>query len=114
MRGPSRLGSESPGQWDGRARPTLRRWTRARARDQLAALLPARERVYGADHRYTLATRRHLARFTGEAGDPAAAKDLLAALLPDVDRVLGPDHADTLATRRDLDRWMQPSKDGQE
>jgi hypothetical protein len=38
-----------------------------RARDQLAALLPVRERVSGAEHPDTLATRANLAYWTGKA-----------------------------------------------
>ena len=43
----------------------------AAARDQFAALLPACERVLGAEHPDTLDARANLARWTGEAGDPA-------------------------------------------
>ena len=46
-----------------------------------------------------------LARWTGEAGDPAAARDQLAALLPIRERVSGPDHPATLAARASLARW---------
>jgi hypothetical protein len=77
----------------------------AGARDQLAALLPARERVMGPDHRETLITRNQLARFTGEAGDVAGARDQLAALLPITERALGPDHPDTLTARHNLAYW---------
>jgi hypothetical protein len=56
------------------ARSNLAYWTgeagdAAEARDQLAALLPIRERVLGPEHPRTLDTRGNLARFTGEAGD---------------------------------------------
>ena len=64
----------------------------AGARDQLAALLPIRERVLGPEHPDTLTTRNQLARWTGEAGDAAGARDQLAALLPIRERVLGPEH----------------------
>jgi hypothetical protein len=37
-------------------------------------------------------TRRQLARFTAEAGDPAGARDLFAALVPAMERVYGADH----------------------
>jgi hypothetical protein len=52
-----------------------------------------------------LTTRGGLARWTGEAGDPAAARDQFAALLPDRERVLGPDHPVTLTTRGGLAYW---------
>jgi len=45
------------------------------ARDQLAVLLPDRERVLGADHPDTLGTRHSLAHWTGQAGDAVAARD---------------------------------------
>ena len=60
------------------------------------------ERVLGPEHPDTLTTRSSLARWTGEAGDPAAARDQFAALLPVRERVLGPEHPDTLATRSSL------------
>jgi hypothetical protein len=37
-------------------------------------------------------TRAELARWTGEAGDPAGARDQFAALLPVQEQVLGPEH----------------------
>ena len=74
----------------------------AAARDQLAALLPIRERVLGADHPDTLTTRHELAYWTGQAGDAAAARDQLAALLPIRERVLGADHPHTLNVRHNL------------
>ena len=70
-----------------------------------AAVLPVVERVLGAEHPDTLTTRHNLARWTGEAGDPAAARDQYAALLPVVERVLGAEHPDTLTTRHNLD-WF--------
>src|ERR1017187_1288044 len=41
--------------------------------------------------------KHELARWTGEAGDPAAARDLYAALLPALEQVLGPEHPETPA-----------------
>ena len=49
----------------------------------------------------------YLARWTGEAGDPAAARNLFAALLPEGERVLAAEHPDLLHGRREtrpLDR----------
>ncbi len=64
-----------------------------------------REQVLGTQHPYTLITRYELARWTGEAGDPAAARDLFARLLPTFEQVIGPQHPYTLATRHELARW---------
>jgi hypothetical protein len=79
----------------------------AGARDQFAVLLPARERVLGADHPDTLATRFDLAHFTGEAGDAARARDQFVALLPVFERVLGPKHPSTLTTCANLAHWTE-------
>ena len=70
-----------------------------------------RERVLGPEHPDTLVTRGNLARWTGEAGDPAAARDLFAALLPVHERVLGPEHPDTLVTRANLAFWTGEAGD---
>ena len=64
-----------------------------------------RERVLGLEHPDTLNTRHQLARWTGEAGDPATARDLLAALLPVREQILGPEHPDTVTTRHQLVLW---------
>ncbi|MFC9636456.1 NB-ARC domain-containing protein [Streptomyces mirabilis] len=58
----------------------------------------------GPDHPDTLAARRSLARWRGEAGDVAGAATVTAELLEHVVRVLGPDHPDTLTTRHSLAR----------
>ena len=63
------------------------------------------ERVLGPEHPATLTARRGLARWTGEAGDPAGARDQIAALLPVTERVLGPEHPDTLDARGILAEW---------
>ena len=94
------------------ARANLARWTGdagdpAAARDLFAALLPARERVSGAEHPDTLTVRAYLAHWTGEAGDAAAARDLFAALLPVRERVSGPDHPNTVTVRTDLAAWRR-------
>jgi hypothetical protein len=62
-----------------RVRPDRRRLP-AGARDQLAALLPIRERVLGPEHPKTLSTRNQLARWTGQAGDAAGARAHLTPL----------------------------------
>ena len=82
------------------------------ARDQYAALLAVTERVRGREHRHTLTVRDNLARWTGEAGDPASARDQYAALLPQRERVLGPEHRDTLTTRDNLAYWTGKAEGG--
>jgi hypothetical protein len=81
------------------------------ARDQFAALLPARGRVLGPEHLGTLAARQELARWTGEAGDPAAARDQYAVLLPVREQVFGPEHPDTLGARHELAQWTGAAGD---
>ncbi len=98
------------------ARHDLASWTAtagdaAVARDQLAALLPVRQRVSGSEHPDTLATRGVLAYLTGLAGNPAGARDLLAELLPSLERNLGPDHPETREARGGLARWTGESGD---
>jgi Tetratricopeptide repeat len=70
-------------------------------------LLPARERVSGAEHPDTLTVRASLAHWTGEAGDPAKARDLFAALLPLREGVSGPDHPNTVTARANLAAWTR-------
>jgi hypothetical protein len=98
------------------ARRRLAHWTGAAgdavgARDQLAALLPLRERVQGREHPDTLTTRGDLAAWTGNAGDAAGARDQLAALLPIRERVSGPEHPDTLDDRHKLAHWTGAAGD---
>ncbi|MGW7261133.1 hypothetical protein [Streptomyces sp. NPDC054834] len=62
--------------------------------------------MLGADHPRTLTTRHELARWQGEAGDPASAAIALASLLDDRTRVLGAHHPHTLTTRHELARWQ--------
>ena len=45
-------------------------------------LLPIKQRVMGAEHPETLATRARLAYWTGEAGNPVGARDQYVPLLP--------------------------------
>jgi hypothetical protein len=56
----------------------------------------------GSDHPDTLTTRSNLARWLGEAGQPAQAADQYRDLLDDRLRVLGPDHPHTLTARGNL------------
>ncbi len=83
----------------------------AGARDQCAALLPILERVSGAEHPHTLATRGSLADWTGAAGDAAGARDQCAALLPILERVSGAEHPDTLIARASLAHWTGAAGD---
>jgi hypothetical protein len=62
-------------------------------------------------HADTLAVRRHLANYSGLAGDAVAARDQLAALLPAFEHVLGTDHPETLALRSTLARWTGKAGD---
>ena len=57
-------------------------------------------------------TRANLARWLGEAGQPAQAADQFRDLLNDQLRVLGPDHPDTLTTRSNLAYWTRREADG--
>ena len=98
------------------ARHNLAYWTgnagdAAAARDQLATLLPVRERVLGLERHATLVTRNQLARWTGAAGDAAGARDQLAALLPIEERVLGPEHEDVLRSRHNFAYWTGEAGD---
>ncbi|WBB95265.1 FxSxx-COOH system tetratricopeptide repeat protein [Solwaraspora sp. WMMA2080] len=68
----------------------------------LEQLLTGMSRLLGPDHPDILATRGYLARWWGEAGDPAGAAVAFEQLLTDRLRVLGPDHPDTLTTRHNL------------
>jgi hypothetical protein len=67
--------------------------------------------AHGPEHRDTLATRRELAYWTGQAGDAAGARDQYAALLPIRQRVLGREHPDTLATCHGLAHWTGEAGD---
>jgi hypothetical protein len=61
----------------------------AAVRDLFAGLLPDFQRMLAAAQPSTLIVRRNVARFTGEAGDPAAARE----------QVHGPGHPNTLIPR---------------
>ena len=68
----------------------MERWQRWRTR---------LDEALGPTHPDTLTARANLARFTGEAGDPAAARDQYTALLPTIEEVPGSTHPDTLTAR---------------
>jgi hypothetical protein len=65
-------------------------------------LLADQERMLGADHPDTLATRNNLATAYRAAGRTAEAITLHEQNLADRERVLGTDHPDTLTTRNNL------------
>ena len=69
---------------------------------QFTRFVPLVEKLLGAEHPDTLATRANLAVWRGEAGDAAGAAEQFAALLPIQERVLGPEHPNTLRTRSNL------------
>jgi hypothetical protein len=71
----------------------------------------AAQSTLGPDHPDTLTTRHNLARWRGDAGDPAGAGAATEALLTDYLRVLGPDHPDTLNTRSNLASWRGEAGD---
>jgi hypothetical protein len=69
-------------------------------------LVADRTRVNGPDSPYTLHARGELARWIGEAGDPAGAAEALAELVADKMRVLGSDDHRTHDSQRALARWQ--------
>ncbi|WP_245950047.1 tetratricopeptide repeat protein [Saccharothrix carnea] len=83
----------------------------AQAVDHFHRLHTILHRHLGPDHPDTRATRGNLARWRGEAGDPAGAAQALVELLTDRLRVLGPDHPVTLTTRGNLARWRGEAGD---
>ncbi|GAA2427676.1 hypothetical protein GCM10010255_82840 [Streptomyces coeruleofuscus] len=78
---------------------------------RLQRALTALERLLGADHPSTLATRSNLALAYQEAGDLARAIPLSEEILADRLRVQGADHPDTLATRSNLALAYQEAGD---
>jgi ribulose-5-phosphate 4-epimerase/fuculose-1-phosphate aldolase len=59
----------------------------------------------GPDHPHALSTRNNLARWRGEAGDPAGAATAAEELLADIRRVLGSDHPAALVARNNIAAW---------
>ena len=77
------------------------------ARNLQRRIAEACVRVYGPENPQTLAARVSLARWTGEAGDPAGARDQFADLLPITragPRRRAPGHPDCPRQPRPLDR----------
>ncbi|GAT68911.1 NB-ARC domain-containing protein [Planomonospora sphaerica] len=73
-----------------------------RATPLLEQTLADHERVLGADHPSTLASRNNLAYAYESAGDLARAIPLYEQTLADSERVLGADHPSTLTSRNNL------------
>jgi Tetratricopeptide repeat len=67
--------------------------------------LALQDRILGASHPSTLATRSDIAFWTGESGHDAEALHLAQELLPDLIRVLGPDDHRTLTVRGNIASW---------
>jgi tetratricopeptide (TPR) repeat protein len=66
--------------------------------------LADRERVLGADHPDTLASRNNLAGAYESAGRLGEAIPMFEQALADRERVLGADHPHTLTSRNNLER----------
>ena len=73
-----------------------------RAAAYLQRALADQQRVLGADHPYTLASRNNLAGVYLSVGDLGRAIPLHEQVLADSTRVLGADHPQTLASRNNL------------
>jgi hypothetical protein len=76
-----------------------------------AQLASDSHRYLGPDHPDTLTTRAGLAKWQGEASDPAGAATAYEQLVTDRLRVLGPDHPDTLTTRGNVAHWQGEAGD---
>ena len=72
-------------------------------------ILAVRERLLGADHPSTLASRNNLASAYRAAGRPAEAIPLFEQNVAACERLLGADHPRTLASRHHLDLARQES-----
>jgi hypothetical protein len=68
-------------------------------------VLLVRERVSGPDHPDTLRARGHLARWTGEAGDPAPPGTCTPRCCPRMSGSSARSTPDTLAARANLAHW---------
>jgi hypothetical protein len=63
--------------------------------------------VLGPEHPDTLYIWHSVARWTGQAGDPASARDKYQELLSMRERILGHNHPDTQVARKLLDYWTE-------
>lgn len=77
----------------------------ADARDYFEELHFAAVKQLGTEHADTLTIHHELARWRGNAGDPAGALTALEQVLSDRLRILGPNHPNTLNTRQELAHW---------
>ncbi|MEU9413066.1 tetratricopeptide repeat protein [Streptomyces sp. NPDC048281] len=100
----SQLGEEHPATLDAQHLLSLALYDTdlPQARTLLTTLSTVRERVQGADHPNTLATRSSLATAVHGMDGPTAALPLYRSVLAAQERVLGIDHPDTLQTRGNL------------
>jgi hypothetical protein len=71
--------------------------------------LAARERLFGADHPSTLASRNNLGSAYRATGRPAEAIPLFEKNLATCEQLFGADHPKTLASRHNLDLARQDS-----
>lgn len=69
------------------------------------------EKLLGAKHPDTLATRGNLAQWRGRAGDPAGAREMFDELVPLFKGVLGAKHPYTLITRSNRADWRGEAGD---
>ncbi|SDY13534.1 Tetratricopeptide repeat-containing protein [Amycolatopsis xylanica] len=76
------------------------------ARDELATLLPLRERVHGSNDHRTLTARNNLAFWTGAAGEPRKACLQLVTLLSLRRRLYGAEDPRTLTVRHNFAFWI--------
>ncbi|MEU6022588.1 tetratricopeptide repeat protein [Micromonospora sp. NPDC047134] len=74
----------------------------AGAAEAFAQVLAEQERILGAEHPATFATRSNLAHWQGETGDVFGAITAYEGLLADQVRILGPSDEQTLSTRSNL------------
>jgi hypothetical protein len=77
------------------------------AESELRAVVEARRRVLGADHRDTLTSRHDLARVLADSGRLAEAEAEYRAAVAGRTRVLGADHPDTRASQAALDALLR-------
>jgi hypothetical protein len=99
----------------GRVRACLSRRESNSPRENLDRWLPWQARIsdrLGRDHPETLATRGHIAHWTGHTGHSDGALQLYRELLQDRERILGRDHPETLITRGNVAYWTGRTGDG--
>ena len=78
----------------------------AGAEKAFQGVLPHMQRMLGADHPDTVATRFAIAQEMAARGNHSGAENGFRGMLPQLQRTLGADHPDTLATRFAIAREM--------